>query len=99
LWGIRLLALGIAVGIWFNASVKDRLVSNERVVEAGVRYNRPRGFVLLDPVQSVNVRLRRSGDPPAQQIADRRPRAAAAAGGPVKAGLAPSVVPEGLGSS
>ncbi len=57
LWGIRLLALGIAVGIWFNASVKDRLVSSERVVEAGVRYNRPRGFVLLDPVQSVNVRL------------------------------------------
>jgi YbbR domain-containing protein len=56
-WGIRLLALGIAVGIWFNTSVKDRLVSSERVVEAGVRYNRPRGFVILDPVQSVNVRL------------------------------------------
>lgn len=56
-WGIRLLALGIAVGIWFNASVKDRLVSSERVVEAGVRYNRPRGFVILDPVQSVSIRV------------------------------------------
>jgi YbbR domain-containing protein len=56
-WGIRLLALAIAFGIWFNASVKDRLVSSERVVEAGVHYNRPRGFIIIDPVQSVNVRL------------------------------------------
>lgn len=56
-WGIRLLALGIALGIWFNASVKDRLVFSERVVEAGVRYNRPKGFVIMEPVQSVNVRL------------------------------------------
>lgn len=56
-WGIRVLALAIAVGIWFNASVKDRLVFSERVVEAGVRYNRPRGFVIMEPVQSVNVRL------------------------------------------
>ena len=29
-WGLRLLALGIAIGIWFNASVEDRLVSSER---------------------------------------------------------------------
>jgi YbbR domain-containing protein len=56
-WGIRLLALAIALGIWFNASVKDRLVFSERVVEAGVRYNRPRGFVIMEPVQSVSVRL------------------------------------------
>jgi YbbR domain-containing protein len=56
-WLLRLLALGIAVGIWFNASVEDRLVSSEKVVEAGITYNRPRGFMIINPVQNVNVRL------------------------------------------
>src|SRR6185295_16727321 len=56
-WALRLLALGIAIGIWFNASVQDRLVSSEKVVEASVRYDRPRGFIIINPVQSVNVRL------------------------------------------
>ncbi|HEX3555808.1 MAG TPA: CdaR family protein [Thermoanaerobaculia bacterium] len=56
-WGLRLLALGIAIGIWFNASLQDRLVSSERLVEASVSYNRPRGFVIINPVSSVNVRL------------------------------------------
>jgi len=56
-WGLRLLALGIALGIWFNASVEDRLVSSEKLVEASVIYNRPRGFVVLDQVQNVNVRM------------------------------------------
>ncbi|MBW8874848.1 MAG: YbbR-like domain-containing protein [Acidobacteria bacterium] len=59
-WGLRLLALGIAVGIWFNASLQDRLVSSERLVEASVSYNRPRGFMIINPVPSVNVRLRGS---------------------------------------
>lgn len=56
-WGLRLLALGIAIGIWFNASVEDRLVSSEKVVEASVSYNRPRGFVIVNSVQNVNVRV------------------------------------------
>lgn len=56
-WGLRLLALGIAIGIWFNASVEDRLVSSEKVVEAGIAYNRPRGFTVINPEQHVNVRL------------------------------------------
>jgi len=56
-WGLRLLALGIAIGIWFNASVEDRLVSSEKVVEATVAYHRPHGFVLVNPVQNVNVRV------------------------------------------
>lgn len=56
-WGLRLLAVGIAVGIWFNASVEDRLVSSEKVVEASIIYNRPRGFIVINPVPSVNVRL------------------------------------------
>jgi YbbR domain-containing protein len=56
-WALRLLALGISVGIWFNASVEDRLVPSERVVEASVSFNRPRGFMVIDPLRTVNVRL------------------------------------------
>ncbi|HYG62551.1 MAG TPA: CdaR family protein [Thermoanaerobaculia bacterium] len=56
-WGLRLLALGLAIGIWFNASVEDRLELSERLVEASVSYNRPRGFVIMNQIQSVNVRL------------------------------------------
>jgi YbbR domain-containing protein len=56
-WGLRLLALGIAIGIWFNASLQDRLASSERLVEASVSYNRPRGFMIINPVPTVNVRL------------------------------------------
>ena len=59
-WGLRLLALGIAIGIWFNASLQDRLVSSERLVEASVSYNSPRGVVIINPVSTVNVRLRGS---------------------------------------
>jgi YbbR domain-containing protein len=60
-WGLRLLALGIAIGIWFNASVEDRLVFSEKVVEASVNYSSPRGFIIASPgPQSVNVRLRGS---------------------------------------
>jgi diadenylate cyclase len=59
-WGLRLLALGIALGLWFSVSFEGREALSERLVEASVSYNRPRGFVILDPVQSVNVRLRGS---------------------------------------
>jgi YbbR domain-containing protein len=56
-WGIRLLALGIAVGLWLNASLEDRLETTERLVEASVSYNRPRGFVIMNQIPTVNVRL------------------------------------------
>jgi YbbR domain-containing protein len=59
-WGLRLLALAIALGIWFNASVEDRLVSSEKVIEAGIAYNRPSGFILVNSVQNVNVHLKGS---------------------------------------
>jgi len=59
-WGLRLLALGIAIGLWINISFEDRQELTERVVEASVSYNRPLGFVILDPVGSVNVRVRGS---------------------------------------
>jgi YbbR domain-containing protein len=59
-WGLRVLALGIALGLWFNFSFEAREAPSERLIEAAVSYNRPRGYIVLDPVQSVNVRLRGS---------------------------------------
>jgi YbbR domain-containing protein len=59
-WGLRVLALGIALGLWFNFSFQAREAPAERLIEAAVSYNRPRGYIVLDPVQSVNVRLRGS---------------------------------------
>ncbi len=59
-WGLRLLALGIAVAVWFSVSFEDRVELTERLVEASVTYNRPRGLMILDPVGTVNLRLRGS---------------------------------------
>jgi YbbR domain-containing protein len=59
-WGLRVLALGVALGLWFNFSFQAREAPSERLIEASVSYNRSRGFMVLDPVPSVNVRLRGS---------------------------------------
>lgn len=59
-WGLRLLALGIALGLWFNSSFEDREVLNERVVEASVSYAWPKGYMVLDRERNVNVRVRGS---------------------------------------
>jgi YbbR domain-containing protein len=59
-WGLRVLALGIAIGLWFNFSFEAREAPSERLTEAAVSYNRPRDYIVLDPVPSVNVRLRGS---------------------------------------
>lgn len=56
-WALRLLALGIAIGIWFNASVEDRLVSSEKVVEANISYNRRPEIMIVNSVRTVSVRL------------------------------------------
>lgn len=61
-WGLRVLALGIAIGLWFNFSFEAREAPSERLLEAAVSYNRPRGYLVLDPVPSVNVRLRGSSN-------------------------------------
>ncbi len=60
IWGLRLLALLIAAGIWSRVSLEERAETTEKLVEAGVSYNLPRGYLVLDPVQNVLVRLRGS---------------------------------------
>jgi YbbR domain-containing protein len=57
-WGLRLLALVGAIVIWWIASVETRERISEKVVDASVSYNPPRGLLLLDPIQTVKVRLR-----------------------------------------
>ena len=57
-WGVRVLALAIAVPLWFSLSVSKREEVSEKVIEAAVSYSPPPGFILLDPVQRVQLRLR-----------------------------------------
>jgi hypothetical protein len=57
-WGLRALAVAGALTVWFFSSVEKRERISEKVVDASVTYNLPRGTVLLEPIQSVKVRLR-----------------------------------------
>ena len=58
IWGLRILALAIAIGIWSRVSLEEREETTEKLVEAGVSYNLPRGYLVLNQVQNVLVRLR-----------------------------------------
>ncbi len=60
IWSLRILALVIAVALWYRFSLEGRETLTERTVEAPVSYNRPRDVVILEPVQTVSVRLRAS---------------------------------------
>ena len=56
--GLRLLALVAALVVWWVASVEKREQTTERVVDASVSFNSSPGMILLDPIQTVKVRLR-----------------------------------------
>jgi YbbR domain-containing protein len=57
-WALRVLAFAAALAVWFSASFVKREHQSEKVIDAAVTYNAPRGVVILDPVQTVKVRLR-----------------------------------------
>ncbi len=57
-WGLRLLALALALVLWFFVAVEEREGIAEKAVDAAITYSPPSGFVLLDPVQRARVRLR-----------------------------------------
>lgn len=59
-WGLRLIALIVAVGLWFTLSYREREAMSERTVDVPVSYNQPRGFVVLNPLPTVKVHLRGS---------------------------------------
>jgi hypothetical protein len=56
--GMRVLAVAAALAVWFSVSFAKREHQSEKVIDAAVTYNAPRGIVILDPLQSVKVRLR-----------------------------------------
>lgn len=56
-WGLRLLALAIAIGMWYGVSLSERDAIAEKVVEATVSYLKPEGLVLVDQPTSVRVRV------------------------------------------
>lgn len=58
LWGMRLMALAIAVALWFTLSWDRRERQSERVVEASVTYDTAENMTVLDPVRQIDVRVR-----------------------------------------
>ena len=56
-WGLRLLALAIALALWFIISVEKRETQRQKGVEASVSYNPASSLVILNPVQTMNVVL------------------------------------------
>jgi len=57
-WGLRLLAIGLAMTLWFIVSGDKREPESGKIVDAPVTYNVPSGFIILDPIDKVRVRLR-----------------------------------------
>lgn len=57
-WGLRLLAVAIAVLVWFFVTVQKREEIAERQIDAPVTYSPPRGSIVIDPVQRVRVQVR-----------------------------------------
>jgi YbbR domain-containing protein len=60
IWSLRILALLIAIALWYRFSLEGRETLTERTVEAAVSYNRPLDFIVLNPVPTVAVRVRAS---------------------------------------
>ena len=58
IWGLRLLAVVLAVVAWFFISFDQRERESQKTIESSVTYNTPRDVLVLDPVQRVQVRLR-----------------------------------------
>lgn len=57
-WGLRLLAILAAIAVWFSVSFVKRERVSEKLIDATVTYNPSRGLIILDPLQTVKVRLR-----------------------------------------
>lgn len=58
LWALRLLAILAALVVWFSSSFVKRERISEKLIDATVTYNPTRGIIILDPIQTVKVRLR-----------------------------------------
>jgi YbbR domain-containing protein len=57
-WGLRLLAVALALVAWFVFSVEKRELQSDKVFEATVRYENYPGLIILERVGSVRVGVR-----------------------------------------
>jgi YbbR domain-containing protein len=57
LWGLRVLALALALVLWFVLSFERRETRSEKQVQASVTYMRGDDMVILDPRQTVDLTL------------------------------------------
>lgn len=55
LWTLRLVALGLALVLWFVLSFERRESRSERQVQAAITYMRGDEMVILDPRQTVDI--------------------------------------------
>ena len=57
-WGLRLLAVALAITAWFVFTVEKREPLSEKVVEATVRYDNFPGLIVVERVETVRVGVR-----------------------------------------
>lgn len=57
-WGLRLLALALAVLSWLFVTVEQSEPESIKVLNTSIRYDSPPGFILLDPPENVRLTVR-----------------------------------------
>lgn len=57
-WGLRLLALVLAVLTWVFVTVERSEPESIKAIDTTIRYDSPAGFILLDPPEDVRVTVR-----------------------------------------
>ena len=57
-WGLRLLALVLAVLSWVFVTLESREPEQVKAIDTTIRYESPSGFILLDPPEDVRVTVR-----------------------------------------
>lgn len=58
LWGLRLLALALAITAWFVFTIEKREPLSEKVIEATVRYDNFPGLIVVERVEAVRLGIR-----------------------------------------
>lgn len=58
IWGLRLLAIVVAIFLWFIISAPEREGVSEKALDVTVSYSVPAGLIVLDPVEKLSVRFR-----------------------------------------
>jgi YbbR domain-containing protein len=57
-WGLRLLALALAILTWVYVTVGKQEPVSVKAIDTTIRYDSPDGFILLDPPEDVRVTVR-----------------------------------------